>query len=503
MIIDTAMDGPAIRLLEVRSWRMPIFSIDYFFAACRKTGPGKLSGKLILSTTIQLTAKPIKAPVSRRPLPTGANVHICNDSRKVSTVRNFRISNGKAVILLLSLVILSGCKRRRLTTPTPQMDIEQQFWVKVLLIDKVEACTLKIASSFSITDDPNLQTQLPTARFDQIDAPINIRLINGEISIGARPFMNDEVIIFPDEPYIFELNGEAYRGKLKLIINPEGGTFDAINLVPPDAYLAGVVGAEMPNYWEPEALKAQAIAARTYCFYIKKRFGGNHTWDMKKTAAHQVYRGVSAESTQIWEAVNQTKGQVLVCKQTDGTENIFPAYYSSTCGGHTENSKNVFGDSFEPLIGVPCPYCRNVARPKFFFWPMIQFDNTYVINRLLRRYPNLKRLGKITNFSPAEQSNYKEFSRLTKVELSGSNGKSDFLRAEDFRLAIDPTGRKLRSTICQIVKLGEKWAFLSGRGWGHGVGMCQCGAQGMARQGKNAKQILSYYYPDSKIISVY
>jgi len=382
------------------------------------------------------------------------------------------------------------------------MDIEPQFWVRVLLLDNVETCTLKIESSFSITDDPNLQTQLPIARFDQIDAPISIQLINGEITIGGRPFMNDEVIVFPDEPYIFKLNGNGYRGKLKLIIKPDGGSFDAINLVPPEAYLAGVVGAEMPNYWEPEALKAQTIAARTYCFYIKKRFGGNRKWDMKKTAAHQVYRGVSAESAQIWNIVNQTKGQVLVCKQTDGTEDIFPTYYSSICGGYTENSKNVFGDSFEPLIGVPCPYCRDVAKPKFFSWPMIQFDNAYVVTRLLQRYPNLKQLGEITNIEPTEQSNYAEFSRLTKVKLSGSNGKSDFLKAEDFRLAIDPTGRKLRSAICQIAKRGDKWEFSSGRGWGHGVGMCQCGAQGMARKGKNAKQILSYYYPSSKILTI-
>jgi stage II sporulation protein D len=455
-----------------------------------------------LSTAIQLTANPIKTPVSRRPPPTGASVHICNVSRKVSAGRHFRIYNRKIITLFLLPVILSGCKPRQITTPTPQMDIEPQFWVKVLLLDNVEACTLKIASSFSITDDPNLQTLLPTARFDQVDAPISIQLINGEITIGGRPFMNDEVIIFPDEPYIFKLNDDAYRGKLKLTIKPDGGSFDAINLVAPEAYLAGVVGAEMPSYWEPEALKAQAIAARTYCLYTKKRFGGNNNWDMKKTAAHQVYRGVAAESTQIWNIVNETKGQVLVCKQSDGTEEIFPAYYSSTCGGHTENSKNVFGDSFEPLIGVPCPYCKNVAKPKFFFWPLIQFDNAYVITRLLQRYPNLKRLGEITNISPAAQSNYAEFSRLTKIELSGSSGKSDFLKAEDFRLAIDPTGRNLRSAICQIAKRGDKWAFLSGRGWGHGVGMCQCGAEGMARQGKNAKQILSYYYPGSKILTI-
>jgi stage II sporulation protein D len=255
----------------------------------------------------------------------------------------------------------------------------------------------------------------------------------------------------------------------------------------------------MPDYWETEALKAQAIAARTYCLYIKKQFGVNRNWDVSKTAANQVYIGVGVESAQIWNAVNQTKGQVLVCKQIDGTENMFPAYYSSTCGGHTENSKNVFGDSFEPLIGVDCPYCKDVAKYKFFFWPMIQFDKAEVTTKLLQRFPNLKPLGEITNIRPAGQSDYGEFSRLTNIELLGATGKRDYLRAEDLRLTIDPTGQKIRSAICKIIKLGDKWAFLSGRGWGHGVGMCQCGAEGMARDGMNAEQILRHYYPGSKI----
>jgi len=383
------------------------------------------------------------------------------------------------------------------------MDIEPQFWVRVMLLDDVKTCTLKINSSFSITDDPNLQTLLPTACFDQIDAPLSVELLNGSITIGGRHFMNNEVVVFPDEPHIFALNGDEYRGNLKLIINPDGSSFDAINLLPPEPYLAGVIGAEMPSYWEPEALKAQTIAARTYCFYIKKRFGANRAWDMRKTAANQVYRGLSAESAHIWNAVNQTKGQVLSCKQIDGNEDIFPAYYSSTCGGHTENSQNVFGDSFEPLSGVPCPYCKNVAKSRFFFWPEIQFNKTDITTKLLQRYPQLEQLVEITNIIPAEQSDYGEFSRLTKIKLTNSTGNSDYLKAEDFRLAIDPTGLKFKSAICQIVNRDDEWIFLSGRGWGHGVGMCQCGAEGMARDGKDAKKILSYYYPGSKIISVY
>jgi stage II sporulation protein D len=383
------------------------------------------------------------------------------------------------------------------------MDIEPQFWIRVLLLDDVTACTLKTASSFSIIiDQTDPQAQNTKVILNQSNVPISLELTDDGITIAGQTFAYDRLTIFPDDPYIFNLNGNDYRGKLKLIVDPAGTSFDVINMVPPEPYLAGVVGAEMPGYWEPEALKAQAIAARTYCFYVKKRFGTNRDWDIKQTEAHQVYRGMAAESAQIWHAVNETKGQVIICKQSDGSEDIFPAYYSSTCGGHTENSKNVFGDSFAPLTGVPCPYCQDVAKPKYFFWPMIQFDEIDVTIRLRERYSQLKQLGNIINITVADQSDYGEFSRLTKIKLHGSTGKTDFLRAEDFRLTIDPTGRKLRSTICQILKLSDKWAFFSGRGWGHGVGMCQCGAQGMAREGKDAKQILSYYFPRSKILTM-
>jgi len=441
-----------------------------------------------LSTTIQLTADPGEIA-----------------SQAVSRERHIRVSGSKkAIFLLLLLLIPGGCKKRQLTTPTVQMDIDPQFWIRILLLNNASACILKTTSPFSvINDQADPQIQTTEVRFNQIDVPISIELIDGRISIAGQTFANDEIVIIPDDPCIFNLNGSDYRGKLRLIINPDDHSFDAINHIPPESYLAGVVGAEMPGYWEPEALKAQAITARTYCFYIKKRFGTNRHWDMKQTAAHQVYRGMAAESAQIWYAVNETKGQVVTCKQSGDLEDIFPTYYSSTCGGHTENSKNVFGDSYEPLTGVPCPYCQDVAKPKFFFWPMIQFDEADITAKLLDRYSQLKHLGEIINITVVAQTDYGEFTRLTKIKLHGSTGKSDFLRAEDFRLAIDPTGRKLRSTICQIIKLSDKWAFLSGRGYGHGVGMCQCGAQGMAREGNNTKQILSYYYPGSKIKSIY
>ena len=334
----------------------------------------------------------------------------------------FLSSCGRTVAALL-LLILGGCRNRQPATPTVQMDIDALLWVRVLLLDDVAACTLKTDRPFNVLDgraDP--QTEVIKARFEPDGAPASIQVSNGEIAIAGRSFTDDQLVIAPDEPHVFNLNGSDYRGKLKLIVNPDGASFDVINLVPPEPYLAGVVGAEMPGYWEMEALKAQAIAARTYCFYIKRRFGANRQWDLKQTAAHQVYRGMSAESAQIWEAVNQTKGRILSCKQTDGTEEILPAYYSSTCGGHTENSRNVFGDSFETLIGVRCPYCQDVAKPKFFFWPMAQFDKANVTARLLERYPTLKALGEIADIRAVEQTDHGDFVRLTNIKLTGSTG---------------------------------------------------------------------------------
>lgn len=435
---------------------------------------------------------------------------------------------------ILISVLCSSCRQRPAVRPTGQMNVAQRFWIRVLLFDDVTDCTLQVPASFAVTTE---QRQAEKVYFQEMTGPTPAKVCvsDGEITLAGETFDDSQITVLPDWPFVFKVNQRDYRGNLRLILNEDGSSFDVINVVPLEAYLAGVVGAEMPNYWEPEALKAQAVAARTYCLYIKKRFGAKRNFDVLSTQASQVYMGIAAESPQVWEAVDKTAGQVLLCRYDNGGDELFPAYYSSTCAGHTENSKNVFGDSFAPLVGVACPYCKDVAKTSLFFWPMAQFDKSLVSSRILRRYPSLKNLGRVVGIEPAAASDYSDyydvpgadrlaletrprgaddekasgppaagrFSRLTSIKLTGPSGKPAFLRAEDLRLTIDPTGRILKSTICQIADFGNKWAFVSGRGYGHGVGMCQCGAQGMARKGKTAGQILSHYYPDSRITRVY
>ncbi|MCP4455833.1 MAG: SpoIID/LytB domain-containing protein, partial [Planctomycetes bacterium] len=323
------------------------------------------------------------------------------------------------------------------------------------------------------------------------------------ITLGDRTFDANEICIRPDKPYVFAIDNERYRGTLRVVVNTGKDAFDLINEVPLEAYLAGVVGSEMPPYWEPEALKVQAVVARSYCLYIKERFGKNRHWDVSRTQAHQMYRGIAAESAQVWEAVTETSGRIVRTQDLEGHEVTFPTYYSSICGGHTEDSKHVFGDSYVALQGVPCDHCQHVAKLGQFFWPMAVYDKTDISDRLVKRYKTLKRIAPIVRIEPVAQTDYPEYSRLTRVKLIGQNGQSDTLRAEDLRLSIDPTGRIIKSAVCRLEDWDDQWAFLEGRGWGHGVGLCQCGTQWLARQGQSYNEILQYYYPESKLEQLY
>ncbi len=223
-----------------------------------------------------------------------------------------------AVFLCLAgiIVLLRSCEHRQTIRPTPQMGIESRFWVRVRLLNNIAECTFEVPSAFRIAPtDPGPEPQTGAAALEPLQSPARIALVGGQLMLGETPLTGKEVVFSPEKPYIFGLNGHKYRGRLKLIVNREGRSFDAINLVPLEPYVAGVIGEEMPYYWETEALRAQAIAARTYCLFIKNRFGTNRSYDVSRTQSSQVYGGIGAESSQIWDAVNSTCGQVLMAPE--------------------------------------------------------------------------------------------------------------------------------------------------------------------------------------------
>lgn len=369
--------------------------------------------------------------------------------------------------------------------------------IRVRLLNNVERFRVQITKDFSLRDvgSGHVVSLKDLEHLHHID----IGLYQGRLTLAGHRIDVNHLEIHSGPPGIFSMDGERFRGHLEVIVDGAGTFFDVINHLPLEPYLAGVVGAEMPSYWEPEALKAQAIASRTYCLHIKERFGRNRPWDMSRSQAHQVYRGVAAESATVWDAVRATEGQVLVTEGRDGAPIVLPAYYSSICGGHTEDSNQVFGEASVVLRGVECWSCEDVAKETQFDWPAVTYSKEEVSQRLLARYPALRELVAVQEIVPTRQSEYDHFTRFTEVRLIGQDGRSSVLRGEDLRLAIDPSGRRIQSTGCRLEDRGTHWAFVAGRGWGHAVGMCQCGAEGLARAGMLAQDILVHYYPGSRI----
>jgi stage II sporulation protein D len=395
---------------------------------------------------------------------------------------------------VICMVLLAGCAKRPQATVTSGMEDPESSWIRVLLFGNLNECTVYGYGGLTVED----HAMGATARFPESDQDLSIVLREGRLQIGDHLF-NGDVLIRTQTPFVFSINGMAFRGHVRLLRNEDGTAFSAINHVPLESYLCGVIPSEMQSYWEPEALKAQAIASRTYCLYIKNRFGGGRLWDLKRTQAHQVYRGLSAETTTTNEAVFQTEGQVLVCRDGEGKQTLFPAYYSSSCGGHTENSRFVFGDEVGALEGAACPYCRKTTRSDFYYWSGLFYSRDEVTRRLMERYPSLATLESIERIETARQS---EYGRITLIRLIGKNGNIGFLRGEDFRLALDPSGRKIKSAIFTLRTSPKGYEFVNGRGFGHGVGLCQSGAQGMARLGKTCEEIVGHYYPGSRLVRI-
>ncbi len=291
-----------------------------------------------------------------------------------------------------------------------------------------------------------------------------------------------------------------YPGTLRCYLTASG-RIEVINELDIEEYLHSVVAGEMPGWFQPEALAAQAIAARTYALYLMRSpAAAGRTWDVKAGEGSQVYSGLARQqaSSATAEAVDLTRGLVCVWDSPEGPK-LFCTYYSAVCGGCTQPARNLGPDGdVPPLSGnVPCDFC---AEAKYYRWGPEILSRTLIMKNLREHY---ERFGAMRRLEAIELLDPTPDGRPARVRVVDRNGRSGLLRAEDFRLAVDPSGRILRSTHFRVLFDGDDVVFYDGRGWGHGVGMCQWGAQGLARLGKTAMEILAYYYPDSRVEQAY
>lgn len=271
------------------------------------------------------------------------------------------------------------------------------------------------------------------------------------------------------------LHGKKYSGILEVWKGKNG--LYVINELPMEDYLKGVVAAEVGAKWEEEALKAQAVASRTYAVYQKLNNSPNAmSYHLTSSVLHQVYRG-DMISDNIVKAVNSTKGEILTY---EGSPIL--AFYHSTSGGLTEDCLEVFGKNFPYLSPVE----TSSELSPFHVW-----EKKIPVSDIEKAL----KLEKIKEISPHSMT---VTNRVKNLRILTGNGEHLY-PAKDLRKSLG--WDKLPSTlITELTKDGDYFVF-QGRGYGHGVGMCQWSAQQMAKEGKDYKEILSKFYPGATLKS--
>ena len=286
---------------------------------------------------------------------------------------------------------------------------------------------------------------------------------------------------------ILKLDGTPYRGSL-CIDHRKGKTkLTTVNEVMLEDYLYGVVPNEMGYAWPMEALKAQAVAARTYVMHDMKKHA-SEGYDVCATTHCQVYRGKQKEHTRTNQAVDATKGEYLTYKG----KTILSLFHASG-GGYTENSEYVWGKREPYLRGVPdyneSPWEVNVTLDKLASVLKARGKSVGDIREI-----KLSKLEK----QPVKAVDRGVSGRVRTMTIVGENGSVQ-VSGNDMRSMLG-----LKSTLFDIDKRTfeekESGSFtIKGYGFGHGLGMSQWGAKAMADKKKDYKEILKHYYSGTDI----
>ncbi len=309
------------------------------------------------------------------------------------------------------------------------------------------------------------------------------------------------------------IDNNPYPGRIEVVATKSNagqptGTFDTINHVGMESYLPGVLSKELYPNWDLRAYRAQAIAARSYAIWemnlpIRR---GSH-FDLEASQASQAYIGANA-SDKARTAVADTAGQVLVYEGR-----VLPAFYSSCSGGVGQDAIAAWPnkvDNLAPLQGrVQGAWGQQSNK---FRWGPVQRDRATLSKRIaawgtVNKHP-VVRLGQLAGVQVAKTN---KVGRPTKLRVTDTTGQAFEMNCEDLRMATNfPAGSlpKIESANLAFSShaaytINANTVTITGQGFGHGVGLCQFGAQQMASQGNAHNKILGFYYPGARIQKAY
>ena len=306
---------------------------------------------------------------------------------------------------------------------------------------------------------------------------------NGQIFINGYNTKSSHIIILADMPRSIRLRDKfdediVYRGRMDVIAD-KNNLLTVINTLPLDEYIMGVVPRETFPAWPPAALRAQAVAARTFAVsHIPN--GKGKIYDIV-SPTHQLYGGATAETPSTTKAVLDTQGEILTYNGK-----VLCAFFYTCCGGKTEEAKNIFSTIKEYPHAVDSPYCKGT---KHYSWNYsVALQNCSL---------KLKRAGKYLPGQIKSVKIIKRFKsgRVAEIRFS-SKTRSVTITGEECRRILGYNN--LRSTLFKVRIKNGRLQFV-GRGWGHGVGLCQWCSKVMAEKGFDYEQILMHFYPGTEI----
>jgi stage II sporulation protein D len=286
----------------------------------------------------------------------------------------------------------------------------------------------------------------------------------------------------------YELQPESappFSTRFPLRIQARTGGLLIVMTMPVEEYLQHVLMAESGDFQNPEAQKAMAVVARTYAI----RFSHQHAvegFDLCDTTHCQVFSWKNVNA-RVRTAVTSTQGEFLSYEGKPAA-----TYYHQNCGGTIAAASEAWAQVFEPYLQVHAdPFCLTTGGLKW---------ETTLTHAQIDRALQASGLQAPASWKTLEIASHSKSGRARTLNLTGGNPTSFSLSASSFRFSVDRTfgWNQIRSDFYEIRNFGDKVLF-SGRGAGHGVGLCQAGAEEMARQGKNYREILDFYYPGTQI----
>lgn len=295
--------------------------------------------------------------------------------------------------------------------------------------------------------------------------------VNGG-NVNLAQWNSNSIWLEPSGDGVVWIGDRWYRGRV--LLTRQGSGITAVNYVDIEEYLYSVVGAEAIPSWPQEALKAQAVAARTYALY-KRNTSKNSLFDLDTTTATQVYKGLNSEFTTTHQAVKDTDGQIM----TYNGQPILAVFHSSS-GGHTENVEDIWTS--------PLPYLRGVVDYDQTA-PVFQWNKTVSPSTISRIAGDV---GNVRAFVPQKTTPQ---GRIVTMQVVGDRSTRT-VAGSDLRSALD-----LRSTLFRISSSGNTLQ-VSGRGFGHGLGLSQWGTYYLAQNGVNYRQILGHYYQNARLATM-